>query len=312
MSHPDPREPTLVEPDAPAPTVEPTRVPTSGDGVVVRVDEARRRSLRRWAIGAGAVLSVAVLGMSLTATPLFHAKTIRVEGAHRLSDRQVRRAAGVDAQTNVFSLDEAAVVRRLERNPWIADADVTTSLPSTVQIRVSERIPVGLTRTEDGVFLVAGDGSILGSSTARTLPEIRMPDPAVGQPATVVPAPLLVTAATAAAEFGPTLRPQIGSIVVQSDGSLTLELRNGVPVAYGGVSDLEAKAEALRAILDYAESKDKDLISIDLRSPAAPSARFVGVPVTRQLPPGEPEREHHAGGSGDGSSPQPPGVTPSP
>ena len=139
---------------------------------VVRIDEARRRSLRRWAIAGAAAIAIAVLGMSLTATPLFHAKAIRIEGERRLSERQVQRAAGVDDATNVFALDEEAVSRRLERSPWIADADVVVSLPSTVTIRVRERIPVAIARTEDGTVLAAADGSILGPAVGAALPEI--------------------------------------------------------------------------------------------------------------------------------------------
>ena len=309
MSHPDEHAPTVAEPPEPPPVPEPVAIPEASRGGVIRVDEADRRSLRRWAIGAGVALAIAVLAVSLTTTPLFHAKTIRVEGGHRLSDRQVRRAAGVDAQTNVFSLDEGAVERKLERDPWIADAVVTTSLPSTVRIRVREREPVGLTRTEDGVILVAGDGSILGPSSGGNLPDIRMPTPAVGQPVPTVPAPLLITAASAAVEFGPTLRPQIDAIIVQSDGTLTLDLGDGVTVAYGEPSDLEAKAAALRAILDYAEAEGEELILIDLRSPAAPTARFVGSSVTLPMATGDDTPGRHGN---DGSPKGPSSPTPSP
>jgi hypothetical protein len=61
-------------------------------------------------------------------------------------------------------------------------------------------------------------------------------------------------------------------------------LPDGVTVAYGGSNDLEAKAEALRAILDYADREGKELIFIDLRTPAAPTARFVGVPAVTLVP----------------------------
>ncbi|HEY6568401.1 MAG TPA: FtsQ-type POTRA domain-containing protein [Actinomycetota bacterium] len=307
MSRADDHDSAIVESPGSPPTPEPVTIPRSAHDDVIRVGEAQRRSLRRWAIAAGIVLAIAVLAVSLTATPLFHAKTIEVEGAHRLSDRQVRKAAGVDANTNVFSLDEGTVERRLERDPWIADAVVVTSLPSTVRISVSERIPVGLTRTQDGAMLVAGDGSILGPSSGGTLPEIRMPTPAIGQPVAPVPTPLLTTAASAAAEFGPALRPQIAAIIAQPDGTLTLELGDGVTVAFGGPNDLEAKAEALRAIVDYADAEGEDLISIDVRSPAAPTAVFVGSAVSFQVPTdGDTARRHDKDDSPrEPSSPKP-------
>jgi cell division protein FtsQ len=250
---------------------------------VVRIDEARRRSLRRWAMVGAAAVTIAVVGMSLTATPLFHARTIRVEGERRLSERQVLRAAGVGDATNVFSLDEGAVSRRLERSPWIADADVIASLPSTVTIRVRERIPVAIARTEDGTVWAAADGSILGPAAGAALPEIISAEVAGQTPTPVSPA-MVVPAAAAAAEFGPGVRSQIQAIVVQPDATLTLELAGGVTVAYGSASELAAKAEALRAILRYVEQERKDLLTVDLRTPAAPTARFVGVPVVTEVP----------------------------
>ena len=262
---------------------------------VVRIDEARRRSLRRWAIAGAAAIAIAVLGISLTATPLFHAKAIRIEGERRLSERQVQRAAGVNEATNVFALDEGAVSRRLERSPWIADADVVVSLPSTVTIRVRERIPVAIARTEDGTVLAAADGSILGPAVGAALPEILAAE-VVGQTPTPVSAAMVAPAAAAAAEFGPGVRSQIQAIVVQPDATLTLELADGVTVAYGYANELAAKADALAAILRYVEQEGKDLLTVDLRAPAAPTVRFVGVPVvtdvsttSRSDPPGAGE-----------------------
>ena len=230
---------------------------------------------------------LAVLAMGSTMTPLFHAKTIRIEGARHLSDRQVRKLADVDAGTNVFSLDEGAVARRLERSPWILDAVVSTSLPSTVRIEVTERVPVAVAKTDEGSVALAADGSVLGPARAGGLPEIRALEAPAGETAPPVTGPILSAATSAAAEFGPTLRPLVEAIVVQPDATLTLELRDGVTVTYGGSSDLQAKAEALRAILDYADREGKSLISIDLRSPAAPTARFVGTPVVVSIPAGQ-------------------------
>jgi cell division protein FtsQ len=260
------------------------RLPDADATTILRVDEARRRSLRRWAIAGAATLSIAVVGMGLTITPLFHARTIEVGGTHHLSERQVRRLAGVDAGTNVFSLDEGAVARRLERNAWILDATVTTSLPSTVQIDVTERTAVAVAHTDEGFVMLAEDGSVLGPAHGAGLPEIRALEAPEGQLEQPVTGSMVSTATRAAAGFGPSLRPEIEAIVVEPDGTLTLELRDGVTVTYGGSNDLEAKAEALRAILDYADRAGKELLSIDVETPAAPTARFVGVPATTFVP----------------------------
>ena len=115
-----------------APASPPAPEPPERKKPILRVDEARRRSLRPWAIAGGCLICVAVAGAGLTSTPLFHAKTIAVDGEGHLSERQVLRIAGIDHDTNVFRLDEGAVRRRLERDPWIANAIVSTDRKSVV------------------------------------------------------------------------------------------------------------------------------------------------------------------------------------
>lgn len=263
-----------------APGAPPAPEPPERKKPILRVDEARRRSLRPWALAGGALICVAIAGAGLTATPLFHAKSIGVEGERHLSERQVLRIAGIDHDTNVFRLDEGAVRRRLERDPWIANAIVSADLPSSVSITVLERVPVAVALTEDGRRLIAGDGTPLGVAAAGSaLPEVRL----VGEPGQPGPAFDAVAAgAGVAAGMPPAIRLQVELVVIGSDGTITLHLTDGVTVTYGGPDEFEAKAEAIAAILAYAEDQGRALMSIDVTAPAAPTARFVGstVPVT--------------------------------
>ena len=263
-----------------APGAPPAPEPPERKKPILRVDEARRRSLRPWAIAGGALICVAIAGAGLTSTSLFHAKSIGVEGERHLSERQVLRIAGIDDDTNVFRLDEGAVRRRLERDPWIANAIVSADLPSSVSITVLERVPVAVALTEeDGRQLIAGDGTPLGAAAAGSaLPEVRL----VGEPGQPGPAFDAVAAgAGVAAGMPPAIRSQVELVVIGSDGIITLHLTDGVTVTYGGPDEFEAKAEAIAAILAYAEDQGRALMSIDVTAPAAPTARFVGstVPV---------------------------------
>lgn len=263
-----------------APGAPPAPEPPERKKPILRVDEARRRSLRPWAIAGGALICVATAGAGLTSTSLFHAKSIGVEGERHLSERQVLRIAGIDNDTNVFRLDEGAARRRLERDPWIANAIVSADLPSSVSITVLERVPVAVALTEeDGRQLIAGDGTPLGAAAAGSaLPEVRL----VGEPGQPGPAFDAVAAGAGVAAGMPSaIRLQVELVVIGSDGTITLHLTDGVTVTYGGPDEFEAKAEAIAAILAYAEDQGRALMSIDVTAPAAPTARFVGstVPV---------------------------------
>jgi len=68
-----------------APDASPAPEPPESKKPILRVDEARRRSLRPWAIAGGCLICFAIAGAGLTSTPLFHAKSIAVEGERHLS-----------------------------------------------------------------------------------------------------------------------------------------------------------------------------------------------------------------------------------
>ena len=72
----------------------------------------------------------------------------------------------------------------------------------------------------------------------------------------------------------PAIRLQVELVVIGSDGTITLHLTDGVTVTYGGPDEFEAKAEAIAAILAYADDQGSALVSIDVTAPAAPTARF--------------------------------------
>lgn len=296
---------------------------------VLRVDEARRRALRPWAIAGAAAVVVAVGAVGLVASPVFEADTIAVAGERHLSEAQVRRVAGVDHDTNVFRLDEGSVERRLARDPWILRATVTASLPSTIRIDVVERAPVAVAVTSAGPSLVAEDGTLLGPGTATSAyPEIRAATPA----ATAGDAPAGGAAAHTAsgASAGETsglaepvdehalkegakvagaltgsLRTDVEAIEVSGDGTITLRLENGVPVAFGHASELDAKSQALTAILSYARGSTTPLVSIDVSTPAAPTARFVGITVQSVSPSKSERQTDDARGRASDTSPSP-------
>ena len=73
--------------------------------------------------------------------PIFGARVVRVEGEERLAPRQVMRLAGIERGTNVVHLDTSVAESRLEAEPWVLDATVARSFPSTITISVRERIP---------------------------------------------------------------------------------------------------------------------------------------------------------------------------
>lgn len=89
----------------------------------------------------------------------FYAKHVRIEGAERLTRDEILRAAGLDAPDalNLLRAEAPDIAARLERHPWIADAEVKVELPDILHIQVRERRLLGLVQ-DDRVYLVDTDG----------------------------------------------------------------------------------------------------------------------------------------------------------
>jgi cell division protein FtsQ len=254
---------------------EPGTTEPSVQAPVVRVPVGRRDRLRK--IGAIVFIVTVVLSaaaVTLTRSPFFYAHTIQVRGTSHVSRANVLLIAAITPKTNVFTLDAAAAEARLERDPWVAEATITKDLPSTLVIEIRERVAVAVVETGGVLRLVADDGAILDKALPRVaagLPVIASTEDGV-EPTTDE----VGGAARAVAAMTPTLRHRIHGVSILADGQLRVDLASGAEVAYGEAVDLQEKAMALRALLNYAAGRGSAVISVDVRVPSAPTAVLSG------------------------------------
>ncbi len=112
--------------------------------------------------------SIAALGYGVYRTSVVAAQAhvlmvdkIVVHGNERLSDAQVMTIlAGLRGESLMWT-DLEAWRERLMGSPWIRDAALRRSLPSTVEIVVTERTPVGIGRIDGELYLVDESGVII-------------------------------------------------------------------------------------------------------------------------------------------------------
>jgi cell division protein FtsQ len=86
---------------------------------------------------------------------------IQVRGNERLSQGEVMAALNGLRGENVIWADLDAWRKRLLRHPWVRDAAFRRSLPSTVDVVISERIPIGVGRINGEMYLVDERGVII-------------------------------------------------------------------------------------------------------------------------------------------------------
>jgi cell division septal protein FtsQ len=230
-------------------------------------DAGARRRLRRWTLAGIAALFLATSVVAATYTPLFAARHLRLRGSGDIPRQEVLALARVDHRSNVFHLDVRAVERRLERDPRVLDARVTTSLPNGVSIAIVRRAPVAVLGPTD--VLVGADGVVIGP--ARDAVDLPVLVNAGGGPAE---AEALVTAAATAGALGPALLRVVDAVVVSRQGEVRVRLAAGFPVSFGHPSELEAKAASLAALLAWVEQESVTVISADLTVPGSPTAQL--------------------------------------
>lgn len=116
-----------------------------------------------WAFGLLATAIAAGVGYLLVFSPVFWTDQVKVEGVRALSADDLRkvvhraseRSFGPLRSRSVFLLDTGAIAERVrEAVPEVATAEVTTRLPDTVVLSISERRSTLLWKTGGKAYLV--------------------------------------------------------------------------------------------------------------------------------------------------------------
>jgi cell division protein FtsQ len=204
----------------------------------------RRHALRLAGIGAAALAPLALLAWVLLMSPLLAVRTVVVSGTTRLSPQQVRAAADVVRGTPLARVDAAAVVRRVESLRAVAEVRVTRAWPSTLKLQVIERKPVVGVVTKTGVTLVDADGVPFAAAPALPAGVVRLQVARPGPKDPTTRAALEVLAV-----LPQPIRARVRIVRAASPASVTLVLRDGRRVIWGGVDDTALKAQAAEALL---------------------------------------------------------------
>jgi cell division protein FtsQ len=135
-----------------------------------RVKPGRRkrgqlRLLLRVARHAAAFLVVLYAGyravnLVVSASPL-HVTRISVMGNVKLSSGEVETLVHGLYGTSILTADLNACRRRLLQSPWVADVALRRVLPSTIEILVFERRPMGISRLNNQLYLIDRSGTII-------------------------------------------------------------------------------------------------------------------------------------------------------
>lgn len=91
-------------------------------------------------------------------SPRFAITQLELQGAARLSETDVSRAAGIERGQNIFTVDTQLAESRLLENPWVEQVKVTRTLPGTLRIELKERDAQALAAAGNTLYLVSRSG----------------------------------------------------------------------------------------------------------------------------------------------------------
>jgi cell division protein FtsQ len=91
----------------------------------------------------------------------FGIKDIAVAGNERTSKESALEALGVGKGESIFAVSPKEARARLLALPWVSDAEVKREFPDGVSIRLIEKRPFALWRTNAGVVVVERTGAVI-------------------------------------------------------------------------------------------------------------------------------------------------------
>ncbi|SFK86198.1 cell division protein FtsQ [Amycolatopsis sacchari] len=219
---------------------------------------SRRRALRRRWVALLTVLTVITVVYLVLFTSLLGVRSVEVEGAKTVPADQVLAAADVPDRKPMMFVDTDAIAARVLKLPGVATVDVSRSWPSTVEIAVTERTPVGWFSRDGGVHLVDSTG--LDYKTVQNKPE-KLPELSL---LNVAPDDAVTRSVVAVlASLPQPLKDQVTVVRAQTPGGVEFTLANGKVVRWGSADDPDRKMKVLTVLLTR-EGHTYDVASPDL------------------------------------------------
>ena len=94
-------------------------------------------------------------------TSMLAINKIEVEGLSRFSEGEFDALVSLLHGQNILTIDLDGWRNRLTASPWVKDVEFRRVMPSTIQIVVSEKMPVGIGRFGERLYLIDEQGVVI-------------------------------------------------------------------------------------------------------------------------------------------------------
>jgi cell division protein FtsQ len=241
------------------------------------VPRASRRTLV-WTLAILALLVGALLWFRDSSfVAVRHVTVVGLSGPETAQVTRQLQSAAQDMTTLHVRGDQLRSV--VEPYPVVKDLRVSTDFPHGLKITIVENTPVAAIVVDGASTPVSADGKLLRGAEPRALPVV---------PVSVAPGGDSVTDQTARGAIAAlgaapaALRDRVERASTTREGGLTLKLRDGPDLRFGGADRLAAKWAAAAAVL--ADDASSGASYLDLRYPERPAAGGLEDPTTQRDP----------------------------
>jgi cell division protein FtsQ len=211
---------------------------------------ARRRD--PWKVAFFGVAIVAILAgtaWALLGSKFLVVRSVEVTGPAAVSRAEVIADAGIRLGTPLVRVNLATVARRVEQVTLVQSAQVRRAWPDKIVISVQERTAVLAVPDGGGYELIDKSGVILRQVARRPHGMPVLHPPAAALPASLRGSAGVLAAATVLRELPVRLARAVRTIDAPDPDAVTLRLRGGVTVAWGGTGQRAAKVRELAILM---------------------------------------------------------------
>jgi cell division protein FtsQ len=235
--------------------------PAAGAGGASGATGPAGSSNQRWRAVFFALMAVAIVAgvaWALLESRFFVVRGVEVTGTHLVTPAEVRSAADIPDGLPLIRVNEAAVAHRVEQLRQVQSVQVSRDWPDRVAISVTERVPALAVPSSQGFDLIDKYGVVVETVSEQPLdtPILALPGGSA-QPSALRGNPAVYAAAVVVRELPHYLARSLVSVRAPSATEVTLRLRNGISIVWGGTDRAAEKAKELAVLMrTHARSYD--------------------------------------------------------
>lgn len=246
------------------------RTPSAPDNVL-SFPEPKAKRRKRILLGTVGALAVLIAGILAAAvySPVLALQTVTVEGTKLLTADQIKTALAPLQGKPLPQISDSDVTALLQ--PLVQVKEVTTQArpPSTLQVKVTERVPVALVRQGEAHQLVDADGVKLSD----TADPASIPLPVIDGGNGTLPKDLFHAITGVLGALPADVLARLSSASAKSVDAVELKLVDGQTIVWGNAGEKELKAKVLQALLKAPADPKNPVRVYDISVPRHPVTR---------------------------------------